>query len=220
MLALIRNYHRLMTGSVICCIKGIGAYYVSGHLKENVMSEARRIRSTTILSVRHNGRVVMGGDGQVSFGETILKGNAKKVRYLYHNRVLSGFAGSTADALTLFDLFEKKLEIYQGNLSRSAVELAKDWRSDKILRRLEALLLVADRTTSLMLSGAGDVIEPDGPVMAIGSGGDYARSAALALIDHTALSAEEIVEKSLRIAAAVCVYTNDHLVLESFEAER
>ena len=179
----------------------------------------RRIRSTTILSVRHQGKVVMGGDGQVSFGDTVLKGNAKKVRYLYQGKVLSGFAGSTADALTLFDLFEKKLEKHQGHLSRSAVELAKDWRSDKILRRLEALLLVADGHTSLMISGSGDVIEPDGPIMAIGSGGDYARSAALGLLTHSDLSAEEIVQASLKIAASVCVYTNDHIVLESMDAK-
>ena len=181
--------------------------------------EAQRIRSTTILSIRHKGHVVMGGDGQVSLGPTIIKGNAKKVRYLYQNRVLSGFAGSTADALTLFDLFEKKLEKHQGHLSRSAVELAKDWRSDKILRRLEALLLVADKTTSLMISGSGDVIEPDGPIMAIGSGGDYAKSAALALLEHTEMSAMAVVESSLKIAASVCVYTNDQLVLESMPLE-
>lgn len=176
-------------------------------------------RGTTILTVRRNGKVVIGGDGQVSLGNTIMKGNARKVRHLYNNKVLAGFAGATADAFTLFERFEGKLEKHQGNLVRSAVEMAKDWRTDKMLRRLEALLLVADSKATLMLTGNGDVIEPENNMMAIGSGGHFAHSAALALLNNTDLPARDIVEKSLGIAASVCVYTNDNFVIEELESE-
>ncbi len=177
------------------------------------------LKGTTILSVRRNGRVVIGGDGQVSLGNTVMKGNARKVRLLYKDRVLAGFAGATADAFTLFERFEGKLEKHHGHLTRSAVELAKDWRTDRSLRRLEALLCVADTKASLIISGTGDVIEPEDSLMAIGSGGSFALSAARALLDNTDLSAREIVEKSLGIAADICVYTNHNLVLEELEAE-
>ncbi len=169
---------------------------------------------TTILSVRRYGAVVMGGDGQVSFGNTVLKGNARKVRRLYNNKVLAGFAGATADAFTLFERFEAKLEKHQGNLSRSAVELAKDWRTDRALRHLEAMLVVADNTASLIISGTGDVIEPESDLMAIGSGGPYARAAARALLEHTEMDARSIVETGLRIAAEICIYTNPNLRIE------
>ncbi len=177
------------------------------------------LKGTTILSVRRNGWVVIGGDGQVSLGNTVMKGNARKVRRLYKERVLAGFAGATADAFTLFERFEGKLEKHHGHLTRSAVELAKDWRTDRSLRRLEALLLVADSKVSLIITGTGDVIEPENNLMAIGSGGTFAQSAAQALLDNTDLSAREIVEKSLGIAADICVYTNHNLVLEELEAE-
>jgi len=175
---------------------------------------------TTILSIRKNGKVVIGGDGQVSMGPTILKGNAKKVRRLYNNKVIAGFAGGTADAFTLFEKFEGKLEKHQGNLLRSAVELAKDWRTDKMLRRLEALLVVADYKTSLILTGNGDVIEPehDG-IMAIGSGGHYAQAAAIALVKNTDLPVREMIEKSLKIAADICVYTNSNFTIEELDCE-
>ena len=175
---------------------------------------------TTILSIRKNGKVVIGGDGQVSMGPTILKGNAKKVRRLYNNKVIAGFAGGTADAFTLFEKFEGKLEKHQGNLLRSAVELAKDWRTDKMLRRLEALLVVADKKTSLILTGNGDVIEPehDG-IMAIGSGGHYAQAAAIALVKNTDLPVRDMIEKSLKIAADICVYTNSHFTIEELDSE-
>lgn len=172
-------------------------------------------RGTTILSVRRNGTVVIGGDGQVSMGNTIMKGNARKVRRLYDNKVIAGFAGGTADAFTLFERFEAKLEAYQGNLMRAAVELAKDWRTDKMLRRLEALLCVADHTASLIITGNGDVIEPENDLMAIGSGGQFAQSAAMALMENTKLSAQAVVEKGLTIASQVCVYTNDNFTIES-----
>ncbi len=172
---------------------------------------------TTILSVRRNGKVVIGGDGQVSLGPTIMKGNARKVRRLYQNKVIAGFAGGTADAFTLFELFEKKLEMYHGQLMRAAVELAKDWRTDRMLRRLEAILSVADATASLIITGNGDVIEPEHDVIAIGSGGYYAQSAALALLENTKLNARAIVEKSMKIAADVCVYTNKHLTIEELD---
>ena len=174
-------------------------------------------RGTTILSVRRGATVVIGGDGQVSLGSTVMKGNARKVRRLYKGRVLAGFAGATADAFTLFERFEGKLEKHQGHLTRSAVEMAKDWRTDRTLRRLEALLCIADATTSLILSGNGDVIEPEQDIMAIGSGGSFALSAARALFDNTDLSAREIVEKSLHIAADICVYTNHNLVIEALD---
>ena len=169
---------------------------------------------TTIVSVRRNNQVVIGGDGQVSLGETVMKGNARKVRRLYKDQVLAGFAGSTADAFTLFERFESKLEKHQGQLVRSAVELAKDWRTDRMLRRLEALLLVADKDASLLISGNGDVIEPEQGIMAIGSGGHFAKSAATALFENTELEARSIVEKSLTIAADICVYTNHQLTIE------
>ena len=177
-----------------------------------------RIRSTTILSVRRGDRVVIGGDGQVSLGDTVLKGNARKVRRLYDDKVLAGFAGGTADAFTLFERFEAKLQKHQGNLLRSAVELAKDWRTDRMLRRLEALLAVADREHSLIISGTGDVIEPEDAVMAIGSGGNYATAAARAMLENTELDAETIVRKGLKIAADICVYTNTNVVVEVLDS--
>ena len=178
------------------------------------------LKGTTILSVRRGNLVVIGGDGQVSMGDTVMKGNAKKVRRLYHDKVLAGFAGSTADAFTLFERFEGKLERHQGHLVRAAVELAKDWRTERSLRKLEALLTVADESASLIISGTGDVIEPENDVMAIGSGGSYAKSAAIALLQNTKLSAREIVEKSLMIAADICVYTNQNLTIEELEYQK
>ena len=171
-------------------------------------------RGTTILSVRRDNQVVIGGDGQVSLGNTVMKGNACKVRRLYKGNVIAGFAGSTADAFTLFELFDAKLEKHQGNLTRAAVELAKDWRTDRMLRKLEALLAVADKDMSYIISGNGDVIEPEEGIMAIGSGGPYAESAARALFHNTDLSARDIVEKSLNIAADICIYTNHNLTIE------
>jgi ATP-dependent HslUV protease, peptidase subunit HslV len=175
-----------------------------------------KFRHTTILSVRHQGHVVMAGDGQVSVGQTIMKSKAKKVRRLHQDKVLAGFAGSTADALTLFDKFESKLQEYSGVLRRAAVELAKDWRTDRILRRLEAMLVVADKESSLLISGVGDVLEADDGILAIGSGGNYALSAARALIRHNSstMSAREIAEAAMKIASEVCVYTNDEFVFE------
>jgi ATP-dependent HslUV protease subunit HslV len=175
-------------------------------------------RGTTILSYRRDGQVVIGGDGQVSLGNTIMKGNARKVRRLYHGKVIAGFAGGTADAFTLFERFEGKLEKHQGNLTRSALELAKDWRTDRMMRRLEALLAVADHEVSLIISGNGDVIEPEHGLIAIGSGGPFAQAAATALMDNTALSAREIVEKGLNIAADICIYTNHNLTIETLES--
>lgn len=174
-----------------------------------------QFRGTTILSVRRNGQVVIGGDGQVTHGHIVMKGNARKVRRLYNNRVLAGFAGGTADAFTLFERFEAKLDQHQGNLLRAAVELAKDWRTDRFLRRLEALLAVADHKNSLIITGNGDVIEPEQGLIAIGSGGAYAQSAAEALLARTELSAQEIVEDALKIAAKLCIYTNDHFTIET-----
>ena len=173
---------------------------------------------TTILSVRRNGHVVVGGDGQVSLGNTVVKSNARKVRRLYEEKVLAGFAGSTADAFTLFERFEGQLQKHQGQLTRAAVELAKDWRTDRMLRRLEAMLVVADSKQSLMISGNGDVIDPEFDIMAIGSGGAFAQSAARALFENTTLNAREIVEKSLGIAADICVYTNHTLTIEEIGA--
>ena len=169
---------------------------------------------TTIVSVRRNNQVVIAGDGQVSLGNTVMKGNAKKVRRLYQNKVLAGFAGGTADAFTLFERFEAKLEMHQGHLLRSAVELAKDWRTDRMLRKLEALLVVADAETSLIITGNGDVVQPEHDLVAIGSGGNYAQAAALALLQNTELSALEIAEKSLTIAADICVFTNQFKTIE------
>jgi len=173
-----------------------------------------QFRGTTILSVRRNGKVVLGGDGQVSMGNTVMKSNARKVRRLYNDQVLAGFAGGTADAFTLFERFEGKLEMYSGNLLRAAVELAKDWRTDRMLRRLEALLAIADGKSSLIISGNGDVIEPENNLIAIGSGGPYAQAAARALLENTELEARPIVEQALGIAADICVYTNRNLTIE------
>ena len=172
------------------------------------------IRGTTIIAVRHKGQFAMGGDGQVSVGNTIMKHSANKVRRMYNDKVIGGFAGATADAFSLFARFEEKLEKFQGNLPRSAVELAKDWRTDKLLRRLEAMLIVADKEHSFLLSGNGDVIEPDDGILAIGSGGMFAQSAAKALLKHSELSARQIVEESMDIAQSVCVYTNSNLTIE------
>jgi len=176
-------------------------------------------RGTTIVSYRRNGQVVIGGDGQVSLGNTVMKGNARKVRRLYNDKVIAGFAGGTADAFTLFERFEAKLDKHQGNLTRSALELAKDWRTDRMMRRLEALLAVADNETSLIITGNGDVIEPEDGLMAIGSGGPFAQSAATALFQNTELSARDIVEKSLNIAADICIYTNHNLTIETLESD-
>ncbi|MBU2881911.1 ATP-dependent protease subunit HslV [Psychrosphaera sp. B3R10] len=169
---------------------------------------------TTIVSVRRGDKVCLGGDGQVSLGNTVMKGNAVKVRRLYRNKVIAGFAGGTADAFTLFEKFEAKLEMHQGHLTKAAVELAKDWRTDKMLRKLEALLAVADETASLIITGNGDVIQPEHDLIAIGSGGPFAQAAATALLENTELSAKEIVEKSLNIAGSICVYTNNNLTIE------
>ena len=172
---------------------------------------------TTIVSVRRGNQVVMAGDGQVSLGNTVMKGNAKKVRRLYHDKVLAGFAGGTADAFTLFERFESKLEMHQGHLTRAAVELAKDWRTDRMLRKLEALLAVADHTASLVITGNGDVIQPEKDLIAIGSGGPFAQSAATALLDNTQLSAQDIATKSLTIAGDICVYTNHSHTVETLD---
>jgi ATP-dependent HslUV protease subunit HslV len=179
----------------------------------------QQFEGTTILSVRRGNLVALGGDGQVSLGDTVMKGNARKVRRLFKDQILAGFAGGTADAFTLFERFEGKLEKHQGNLMRSAVELAKDWRTDRMLRRLEAMLCVADKNTSLVISGNGDVIEPEDNIMAIGSGGAFARAAALAMLKNTDMPAREIVEKALHIAADICVYTNHTLTIEELAAE-
>ncbi len=175
---------------------------------------SKKIRSTTILCVRRNGRVVLAGDGQVTMGNEVLKAGARKLRRLYNNKIISGFAGSTADAFALFARFESKLEQHSGNLSRSVVELAKEWRTDRMLRHLEALLLVSDAKDMYIVSGTGDVIEPDSPIAAIGSGGPFAKCAALALLENTNLGAREIVEKAMKIAADVCIYTNESVTFE------
>jgi ATP-dependent HslUV protease subunit HslV len=182
------------------------------------LGEGRRIRSTTVVCVRRNDSVVMAADGQVSMGSTVMKHSAKKIRRLYQDKVLAGFAGSTADAFSLFSRFESKLEQYAGNLSRAAVELAKDWRTDKMLRQLEALLIVADTKTTLMLSGTGDVIDPDEGICAIGSGGSFALAAGRALLENTPLSAREIAEKSMKIAGDICIYTNQNFTIEELKA--
>jgi ATP-dependent HslUV protease subunit HslV len=174
---------------------------------------------TTIVSVRRGDKVVIGGDGQVTLGNTVMKGNARKVRRLYHEKVLAGFAGATADAFTLFEHFEGKLEKHRGNLTRAAVELAKDWRTDRMLRRLEALLAIADSRTSLIISGTGDVIEPEHDLIAIGSGGPFAQAAARALLDATPLDARAIAEKALSIAADICIYTNRNIIIEELPAQ-
>ena len=177
----------------------------------------QQFHGTTIISVRDHSSVALGGDGQVSLGDTVMKGNAVKVRKLYQEKVLAGFAGSTADAFTLFEKFEAALEKYQGQLTRAAVELAKEWRSDRALRRLEAMLIVADTQATLLISGNGDVIEPEHGVLAIGSGGHYAHAAATELVDNTDLGAADVVHKSLEIAARICVYTNDSLTIETLD---
>lgn len=176
-----------------------------------------QFRGTTILSVRRGNTVVIGGDGQVSMGDTVMKGNARKVRRLYKDRIIAGFAGGTADAFTLFERFEGQLEKYQGHLLRSAVELAKDWRTDRALRRLEALLIVADKDDSLLITGNGDVIEPNDGILAIGSGGNYAKSAAMALLANTDFSARQIVEQGMNIAAEICIYTNHDTTIEEID---
>lgn len=181
------------------------------------MSE--RITGTTIIAVRHRGKIAIAGDGQVTLGNTVMKHGARKVRRLYKDQIIAGFAGSTADAFTLFEKFEAKLEQYHGNLYRAAVELAKDWRTDRMLRRLEALLIVADREKILVLSGTGDIIEPDDGVAAIGSGGPYALAAARALIHHSDLDARAIVQEAMRISAQICIYTNDQVVVEEMGEE-
>jgi ATP-dependent HslUV protease, peptidase subunit HslV len=178
------------------------------------VNKAMRVRSTTILSVRRDGRLAIGGDGQVTMGESVVKQKARKVRRLYNDKILAGFAGSTADALSLFSRFEQKLEEYHGNLSRAVVELAKDWRTDRALRHLEALLLVADNKNTYLVSGTGDVIEPDDGIVAIGSGGPYALAAARALARHTSMSAREIVDEAMRLAGEICIFTNDQIAIE------
>jgi ATP-dependent HslUV protease subunit HslV len=183
--------------------------------REPELTESNRIRSTTILSVRHGGKVVMAGDGQVTLGQTVMKRGARKVRRLHNNSVLAGFAGSTADALTLFDRCESKLQEFNGNLRRAAVEMARDWRTDRVLRRLEAMLVVVDTENSLLISGAGDVLEPDDGIIAIGAGGNFALSAARALVRYSpGLDARTIAEHAMRIAAEICIYTNDQFVIE------
>lgn len=172
------------------------------------------LKGTTILCVRKDGNVALGGDGQVTFGNTVLKHNAKKIRRMFNNTVIAGFSGATADAFTLFEKFESKLESYRGNLTRAAVELAKDWRTDKVLRRLEALLVIADREHTFIISGTGDVIEPESGIAAIGSGGPYAQAAATALYENTTMPAKDIVEKAMQIAASICIYTNAFITVE------
>jgi ATP-dependent HslUV protease, peptidase subunit HslV len=178
------------------------------------MSPKLLVRSTTVLCVRRDGKVVMAADGQVTLGEGVIKHNARKLRRLYQDRIIAGFAGSTADAFALFSKFEGKLEQYHGNLSRAAVELGKDWRTDKMLRQLEALLLVADKEQTFLISGQGDVIEPDSGIAAIGSGGSYAMAAATALFDHSTLDARQIAEEAMKIAGKICIYTNDKVTIE------
>ncbi len=178
------------------------------------MSDSNSMHATTILAVRRNGKTVIGGDGQVTVGATVMKHNAKKVRKMYNDKILAGFAGATADAFTLFEKFEAKLEQYRGNLTRAAVELAKDWRTDRVLRRLEALMIVADNERSFILSGNGDVIEPENGIAAIGSGGPYALAAARALADHTSLDARAIVTDAMKIAGEICIYTNNEITVE------
>ncbi len=181
------------------------------------MKKQPQFHSTTVICVRRNGQVVMAADGQVTFGDHVLKHSAKKIRRLFQDKILAGFAGSTADAFNLFARFETKLEQHAGNLNRAAVELAKDWRTDKMLRNLEALLLVADKAQTFLISGSGDVIDPDEPLAAIGSGGSYATAAARALMENTELSAREIAEKAMKIAGEICIYTNDHITIEELQ---
>ncbi|MEK7308314.1 MAG: ATP-dependent protease subunit HslV [Nitrospirota bacterium] len=173
-----------------------------------------QFHGTTILCVRRNGKVALAGDGQITFGQTVLKHNAKKIRRMYNDKVIAGFSGATADALTLFEKFETKLEAHRGNIARAAVELAKDWRTDKILRRLEALLIIADKEHSFIISGNGDVLEPEDGIAAIGSGGPYAQAAAKALLEHSSLEPKKIVEEAMKITSRICIYTNDAITIE------
>ncbi len=184
---------------------------------EMKQKDSNRIRSTTVIAIRHNGRVVLAADGQVTIGNTVMKHNARKVRRLYHDRVITGFAGATADAFTLFEKLESHLETCNGNLVRAAVELAKEWRTDKFLRRLEAMIVACDKQHSLLISGSGDVIEPEKGIIAIGSGGPFAQAAATALVKHSNLDARAIAEESLKIAASICIYTNDTILIEELE---
>jgi ATP-dependent HslUV protease subunit HslV len=209
----------------VCIIRGVPAcrtlqfrrFFVAKN-KNSAPELHPRIRSTTVICIRRNDDVVMAADGQVTMGDTVLKQSAKKIRRLYQEKILAGFAGSTADAFSLFARFDTKLEQYAGNLNRAAVELAKDWRTDKMLRNLEALLLVADKGQTFLISGSGDVIDPDEPVAAIGSGGNYAVAAARALMENTELSAREIAEKAMKIAGEICIYTNDHVTIEELKS--
>ncbi|GAK52951.1 ATP-dependent protease subunit HslV [Candidatus Moduliflexus flocculans] len=178
-----------------------------------------RIRSTTVIAVRHNGQVAVAGDGQVSFGETVMKHNAKKVRRMYNDKIIAGFAGGAADAFALFERLEAKLKEFHGDLTRAAVELAKDWRTDRMLRRLEAMLVVVDHKRSFIISGNGDVIEPDDGILAIGSGGSYALAAAKAMVKHSTLNARQIAEEAMNIASSICIYTNDHIIIEELDKE-
>lgn len=178
-----------------------------------------RIRSTTVIAVRHNGQVAVAGDGQVSFGETVMKHHAKKVRRMYNDKIIAGFAGGAADAFALFERLEAKLKEFHGDLTRAAVELAKDWRTDRMLRRLEAMLVVVDQKRSFIISGNGDVIEPDDGILAIGSGGSYALAAAKAMVKHSTLSARQIAEEAMHIASSICIYTNDNIIIEELDKE-
>jgi ATP-dependent HslUV protease subunit HslV len=199
-------------------IRGVGGIGENNTAMPTTTNESNTLRKgTTILCVRHRGRVVLAGDGQVTFENTVMKESARKVRKMFHDRVLAGFAGATADAFTLFAKFEQKLEQYQGNLMRAAVELVKEWRTDRILRRLEALLVVADKDNTLIISGTGDVIEPDEGVAAIGSGGPFALAAARALIRFSDLDARTLAQEAMKIAAGICIYTNDKIVLEELD---
>ncbi len=185
--------------------------------QKHTRNERQNIRSTTVVAIRHRGKVVVAADGQVTLGNTIMKHNARKIRRLYNNRVITGFAGATADAFALFEKLESHLEACNGNLVRAAVELAKEWRTDKFLRRLEAMLVACDKDHSLLISGSGDVIEPEKGILAIGSGGPYAQSAAMALIEHSDLDARAIAKEALRVAASICIYTNDSIMIEELE---
>ena len=208
------SFTLLLIKYIRCLEKQLCTPYIAQYAHQYSEKRVEQYRGTTILSVRRGNNVVIGGDGQVTLGNTVMKGNARKVRRLYNGLVIAGFAGGTADAFTLFERFEGKLQEHNGNLVRAAVELAKDWRTDRMLRKLEALLCVADKESSLIITGNGDVIEPENDLVAIGSGGPFAQSAASALLDNTDLSAREIVEKGLTIAGDICIYTNNNLTIE------
>ncbi len=208
------NLRDLSLDQAFTSVAGKVPFSMTSMVRGSTPSRTPEIRSTTVLAVRRDNKVVMAGDGQVTMGPTVVKSGARKIRRLYNEKILAGFAGSTADAFALFGRFESKLEQYHGQLFRSAVELAKDWRTDKFLRHLEALLLVADEKSILMISGTGDLIEPDEPIMAIGSGGPYAIAAARALLAHTELPARTIAEEAMKIAADICIYTNPNLIIE------